>query len=351
MTSRAYRPAGWLKNPHVQTLLSSSRLRVIGPHPMEEAASEVILEGVFRSRLQGFHSPHPGDHPRGLVILLHGWEGGAGSAYIRSAGRYFWDRGLDILRLNLRDHGDSHNLNEGLFHGALIEETHAATGQAATLAKGAPCWIMGFSMGGNFALRIALRQGKDPIPGLRRVFAVSPPLDPYRATVAIDEGPAVYRRYFLKKWKRSLRQKERLYPDRYRFGELLKEHDTCIDLTEAIMGYFPEFPDYRTYFRQYTLLNGAFRHLETPLTIFASADDPIIDVSDFRGLAPNPNLDLRILPHGGHCGFFESVFPTASYHEREAMRMIAEECPEGVRRPDNGVIAFHQANCYRNRPV
>ena len=295
---------------------------------MEEAATEVILEGVYRSRLQGFHSPQPGGRPRGLVILLHGWEGGADSAYLRSAGRYFWDRGLDVFRLNLRDHGKSHHLNEGLFHGALIDETHAAVSQTAALAKGAPCWIMGFSMGGNFALRIALRRDRERVPGLRRVFAVSPPLDPLKATVAIDAGPAVYRRYFMKKWKRSLRIKEHLFPERYRFEDLLKKHDTCMGLTEAIMGYYPEYPDYRTYFRQYTLMNGAFRSLETPLTIFTSADDPFIDANDFRGLTRSPFLDLRIFPHGGHCGFFESVFPFACYHEREAMRMIAEDVRE-----------------------
>ncbi|HOI73807.1 MAG TPA: alpha/beta fold hydrolase [Syntrophales bacterium] len=350
MTSRAYRPSGWLKNTHVQTLLASSRLRVLGRHPMEDAASEVILDGVHRSRLQGFHSPQPGGKPRGLVILLHGWEGGADSAYIRSAGRCFWDRGLDVFRLNLRDHGKSHHLNEGLFHGALIDETHAATASAATLAKGAPCWIMGFSMGGNFALRMALGQGREPIPGLRRVFAVSPALDPYKSTLAIDEGPALYRRYFLNKWKRSLRKKERLFPERYRFGELLKEHDTCLGLTEAIMGYFPQFPDYRTYFRKYTLLDGTFRSLETPVTIFISADDPVIDVKDFRELAPGPKLDLRILSHGGHCGFFESAFPFASHHEREAMRMIEEEC-RGEVPSRNGVVAFPRLDCYRNRPV
>lgn len=329
MTGDAYRPAGWQKNPHVQTLLASSRLRVLGRHPMEEVAREVILEGVEGSRLQGFHSPRPGGEPRGLVILLHGWEGGAASAYLRSAGRRFWDRGLDVLRLNLRDHGESHHLNEGLFHGALIEETHAAVRAAAALAKGAPSWLLGFSMGGNFALRIALRQHRHPVPGLRRVFAVSPPLDPHKATVAIDEGPGVYRRYFLKKWKRSLRKKERLFPGRYRFGDMLAKHDTCMGLTEEIMVYYPDYPDYRTYFRQYTLLDGAFRDLAAPLTIFASADDPIIDVNDFRGLAPNPNLDLRILPHGGHCGFFESAFPFACYHEREALRMITEDMKRG----------------------
>jgi predicted alpha/beta-fold hydrolase len=325
MTTHDYRPSILLGNPHVQTLLASSRIRALGLHPMEAAAREIILEGVEGSRLQGFHSPRPGGNPQGLVVLLHGWEGGADSAYLRSAGRRFWDAGLDVLRLNLRDHGESHHLNEGLFHGALIEETHAAVRHAAALAKGAPSWLLGFSMGGNFALRIALRQGRDPVPGLRRVFAVSPPLDPYRATLAIDEGPAVYRRYFMDKWKRSLRKKERLFPERYRFGNLLDEHDTCLGLTEALMGYYPDYPDYRTYFRQYTLLDGAFRELAVPLVVFTSADDPIIDVGDFRGLAPNPNLDLRILPRGGHCGFFESAFPFACYHEREALRMIREE--------------------------
>ncbi len=43
----------------IQSLLASSRPSVLGRHPMEEAATEVILEGVYQFPLQGFHSPQP----------------------------------------------------------------------------------------------------------------------------------------------------------------------------------------------------------------------------------------------------------------------------------------------------
>jgi predicted alpha/beta-fold hydrolase len=42
------------------------------------------------------------------------------------------------------------------------------------------------------------------------------------------------------------------------------------------MGYFPQFPDYRTISSSIPMLDGAFRSLETPLTIFTAADDPVM---------------------------------------------------------------------------
>ena len=72
-----------------------------------------------------------------------------------------------------------------------------------------PVFLLGFSLGANFSLRIAIKHTKTPVERLKGVFAVSPPLDPYKTTLAIDEAPALYRKYFLRKWKRSLKKKQK----------------------------------------------------------------------------------------------------------------------------------------------
>ena len=46
-------------------------------------------EGV---RLKGYHSAVK-ETPKGLVILIHGWEGSAESAYIVNTGRYLFRHG------------------------------------------------------------------------------------------------------------------------------------------------------------------------------------------------------------------------------------------------------------------
>jgi predicted alpha/beta-fold hydrolase len=321
--SEAFHPPAALRNPHVQTILASSRLRALGSRPLVQAAVPMNIDAGGGVRLAGFlsrHSSRPAN--RGLVTLLHGWEGSASSAYILSMGRYLFDRGYDVFRLNLRDHGDTHSLNEGLFHGALIEESTAAVREVSRLAGDNPFFLVGFSLGGNFALRIALRQKRDAIPNLRQVIAVSPALDPYKSTLCIDGRLTLYRRYFLKKWKTSLKKKQALFPRQYDFRAILK-HATCLGLTEAIMPWFPDFPDYRTYFNHYTLLGGVFQGLAVPVAIITSEDDPVVPVEDFHGLAADPRLTLYIHPYGGHCGFIESL-PFSSWHEHKAVELFEE---------------------------
>ena len=311
------------RNRHLQSILATTRVRNNGRNAMMDAAQPVIVDGGNGVHLLGYHSVQSDQPAKALVILIHGWEGSSESAYIQSSGKYLFGKGYDVFRLNLRDHGDSHHLNEGLFHGALIDETVGAVRDVCRIAIGLPVYLVGFSLGGNFCLRVALRQSLCRITNLRHVFAISPPLDPYVATRCIDESLPFYRYYFLKKWKRSLRKKQALFPDRYDFNGILNLR-TCLGLTEAIIPWYPEYSDYRLYFREYTLLNDAFRDLSMPVTIVTAEDDPFIPVADFRRLEKNPRLQLLIQRYGGHCGFLE-FFPYACWYDRLIDRTIQKD--------------------------
>jgi predicted alpha/beta-fold hydrolase len=251
---------------------------------------------------------------------LHGWEGSSSSAYVLASGAFFYKLGFSICRLNLRDHGDSHHLNEGLFHGALLDETFDAVNQLAQLEKDLPAYIIGFSMGANFALRIAMKNSRIPIQNLNGVFAVSPPLDPYKTTLAIDNGYFFYRKYFLKKWKRSLIKKQRLFPQKYDFRKMLKAK-TCMELTEAIMPYYPELPSYRDYFNLYTLKNDSFQNFTIPVKIFIADDDPVIPQEDYYNLQENKFFQISRQRFGGHCGFID-LFPMRCWHQERIAGII-----------------------------
>ena len=102
--------------------------------------------------------------PRALAILLHGWEGSAQSSYILHTGARLLAEGCDVFRLNFRDHGKTHHLNAGLFHSCRIDEVVGAVGEVAKRFPERPLIIGGFSLGGNFALRVALRAPAAGIP-------------------------------------------------------------------------------------------------------------------------------------------------------------------------------------------
>jgi len=319
----SFSPAIWERNPHFQSILGSMKFRLSNKNKMIETSKEMIIDAGNGVRLQGYYSHQPSAVPKGLVTLIHGWEGSSDSTYIQSTGHYLFEKGYDIFRLNLRDHGNSHHLNEGIFHCTLIEETFQAVFNISQLADSMPYYIVGFSLGGNFSLRIALMLQPSQIPNLSRIFCISPPLDPYKVTLAIDKGLPIYRIYFLNKWKRSLLKKQSLFPGRYDFQNILKEK-TCMSLTEAIMPYHPDFSDYREYFKHYTLMGNVFRSLAIPVTIITSEDDPIVPVMDFHNLGQNDNLQILIQRHGGHCGFLY-FFPFRCWYERTIAHMLMKE--------------------------
>lgn len=299
-----FKPPFYLKNPLLQTFLSSSAFRKMGTDAMERVAAGVILDAGKGVRLQGVNSRVQGAS-RGLALLIHGWEGSAESAYIVSTSRYLFARGYDIFRLNLRDHGASHHLNEGLFYGTLIDETHAAVKKAAALSRGTPVFLMGFSMGANFALRVASRHEKDPVPGLACAVAVNPPLDPLRATENIDRIGTI-RSYFLKKWKRSLRKKQELFPALYDFERELSM-DTCMEITESLIGRLTEYGSARNYFAGYTLTAGWLDKIKAPTAIIMSRDDPFIPADDFERTVMGPGIRVLMQDFGGHCGYIDGI--------------------------------------------
>ncbi len=195
-----FQPPAYLKPAMVQTLLASLKLRAWGRKALLHREREMILKTHANTRLKGVYAPQSDDTHMGLAILLHGWEGSSHSTYMLTCGDYLYRNGMSVFRLNLRDHGDSHHLNKGLFYATLLDEVWECVHQAADLGRGAPVYLVGFSLGGNFAIRIAAKYAAYDTCKLTRVVSISPVLDPDKATDRIDGNPWILH-YFLKKWQ------------------------------------------------------------------------------------------------------------------------------------------------------
>jgi predicted alpha/beta-fold hydrolase len=316
LTGDSFRPARYLRNGHVQTILASSPFRVWGKNSMRDAARQEILTTKDKIRLLGFYSPQNTGKAAGEVIFLHGWEGSADSTYVLCTGNALYQRGYDIFRLNFRDHGDSHHLNKGVFYAVLLEEVFQAVRQVCMKADGKPVFLVGFSLGGNFALRIARRMHQAPIENLCHVVAISPVLDPAKSTLKIDQYPLI-RIYFLKKWLQSLKKKQQLFPDVYDFAPVMPLK-TIQAVTDILLENYSDFNSSVQYFREYSLLKDAVKDLAVDTTIITARDDPIIPVEDFYQLELNERTNLSIHDFGGHNGFIDGFFLKSWYEQRLA---------------------------------
>ena len=144
-------PPAWLRHAHIQTLFASmGPRRVFARHRAKELRdkSELVIiesgsnnEGV---QLLGAFSPSRKAANDQLTIFIHGWEGSIESSYLLSAAASMYEAGHSIFRLNLRDHGESHQLNEALFHSARLDEVANAIRQISSSYPHVKVNLVGF---------------------------------------------------------------------------------------------------------------------------------------------------------------------------------------------------------------
>jgi predicted alpha/beta-fold hydrolase len=347
LPSGAFQPRRLVRGAAAQTVLAMWRPPGIDipddeqPMIFDAGADCTGIDPARGVRLLGYYNASRRQEPsRGLVLVLHGWEGCSHSNYNLIQAQLLVEAGYDVFRLNLRDHGPRHlvnpyALNRGLFLGTLIEEAATATRRIAELAGDRPFYIVGSSMGGNFALRLALWHRRDPFPNLVKVIAMCPAIDPGSATDALDSHPAT-RRYFRQRWLRSLRSKQALYGDLYDFRPVA-DIPLVRDMTAWLIRRYGNLLQHRyrdvdEYFGTYSAFDAVRGNLAVPTTIIAAANDPVIPVTDFYDLPTHPQLKLEIHPTGGHCGFMD-VLPMRHHMPQMVLQEVTAPLPDVVQSP------------------
>ncbi|QWT19446.1 alpha/beta fold hydrolase [Bacillus sp. NP157] len=316
-----------LRSGHIQTMLSSSGVRrQLLPRrarKVQENAREVLIDVGHGDRLSGrYTAQETGRESRGLAILFHGWEGSVDSTYVLQTGSRLLEDGWDVFRLNFRDHGDSHGLNEALFHSCRIDEVVVALGEVCRMFPAKAVGVAGFSLGGNFALRAAMMATREAVP-LDYVLAVCPIIDPAEGLFSLEsDAPWIYQAYFMRKWRRSLRQKQMAFPQQTYF-ELDELNQNMRDLTRSLVLRHTDFDSLEGYLDGYSVAGSRLKGLHIPATIITSRDDPVIPIAAFDQLDLPPNVELDIANYGGHCGFIRDFGMTSFTDDYIAARFDA----------------------------
>ena len=319
-----FEPHWPLRHANVQSALASWKPRnwARRNHHMARAAQQRVLDCGDGVRLMGLHSAQPPGHaPAGLAVLIHGWEGSHDSAYLFSLACTLYDAGYNVFRLNLRDHGGTHALNEELFHSARIAEVLGAVKAIERLDATRPLFVVGFSLGGNFALRVSLRGAERGVrPDL--AIGICPAINPGATLKALDDGPRLFHTYFIKKWRTTLSAKAAAWPQRYDFSEQMAM-DNFVAITRLFVERYTEYGTLDKYLAAYTLTPEILAASKAPLAIITAQDDPVVPFRDFTGLADRPGLRFLAPKYGGHCGFVES-FRLRSWAERRVLELFQQ---------------------------
>ena len=315
-----FTPAVGLTNPNLQTIFSSAIRKIIIPRTeadfLKAGQEEIINLGNVRLQIE--RDKPANKEPLGLIMIIPGWLGHSKSSYVVSLAKKLVDSRFEVVRITLRDHGETCHLNSGLFHSAETQEVVDLIkkladdfkvrhpNQGGDLTTG----LVGFSMGGNFALRVARE-----LPSVR-TLAISPSLSPHK-TIQKIENSQIYRPYFINKWRKIFRDKQRHFPDLYDFSYAMKQK-SIITLTKHFIGEFTSFESVDSYCDAYDLCGSRLEGVNAH--ILASLDDPVVPTSDIDELPSS--VTRKMTKRGGHTAFIEN-WALESWSDSYAERFFA----------------------------
>jgi hypothetical protein len=244
----------------------------------------------------------PARHP--TIILTHGLEGSSSSIYVLGTAAKAFSAGFNVVRLNMRTCGNTEHLTPTLYNSGLSNDLRAVVHELIERDRLRSIFVVGFSMSGNMALKLAGEDGDSVPRELAGICAVSPSVDLSTCADAIEQRENwLYQRSFTRSLRRRIRQKQRLYPELYDVRDLhlvrtIRDFDNRYTALDA--GY-RDADDYYEHASALPLMD----QIRTPTLIIHAQDDPFIPFHPLRhaSVADNPYILLLAPLHGGHVGF------------------------------------------------
>lgn len=293
-----FHPLPLLSNPHVQTVLG---FYLPGPAPKHPVTHHVVQMPDGDSLLLHDSIPEPWQLGDRIALLLHGLSGSARSAQVLRLAYHLLARGVRVVRLDLRGAGEGLSLARRFYHAGRSEDVCAALAEIHRWTPTSPLVLVGISLGGNLALKLAGESADHPVPGLRRVIAMGPPIDLVRCSELLAQPRnRMYELNFLRDLIAQARQRQKLFPDlpplRFPLRMTMRLFDDLY--TAPRSGY----ADATEYYRRASA-GPLIERIPVPTFILTARDDPFIAVEPFEQIKAPEHVTVRILRHGGHVGF------------------------------------------------
>ena len=295
-------PRRGLSNGHLQTIVGN-----FFPRPafhLPTIAETVTVDPADGSRVlcHCHWQAEPVRAMRLTAVLVHGLEGSSDSRYMKGIALRAWASGMNVVRMNMRNCGDTEALTPTLYHSGRSADVGAVVDYFTAQLGLQRVALVGYSMGGNLVLKLAGEWGRRS--PLVAVTAVCPAIDLAAGADALHEPKnRIYERRFLSGLMQRLRRKAALYPDVYKLAGIgsirsIREFDNVI---VAPYCGFRDADDY--YYRAASA--PVIDKIAVPTLILSAQDDPFIRLfPETRArLLANPDILYLETRHGGHCAF------------------------------------------------
>jgi predicted alpha/beta-fold hydrolase len=284
----AFRPLIGLASPHLQTILACYGQ---AGKPAPSISQLFTLEDGDKLCCE-ISTPLQWTPQQSTILLIHGLGGSHSSGYMIRLSRKFYQAGFRVVRINLRGCGSGKHHARRSYHGGLSDDVLQVVKTLKKQTPLSPFVLIGFSLGGNIALKLLGELGEEANEFLQHTFAVCAPLDIQNAVKRITQKTNhFYHRSFLK----SMRQ-QCLSWSKNHHTPTLYDFD---DMITAPQWGFKNGQDYYDQCSSQKFLS----HIRHPCHLIFAADDPFIDYSPALNQPLSSDVKICVSQYGGHLGF------------------------------------------------
>jgi predicted alpha/beta-fold hydrolase len=244
-------------------------------------------------------------HP--TLVVWHGIEGSSASVYMLAVAEKGFRAGFNVIRVNFRNCGGTEHLTPTLYHGGLSDDLRAVVTELIEKDGIDRMFLVGFSLGGNLVLKLAGEFGEDPPKEILGVCAVSPSIDlTASAELILRRSNWIYQQDFVRRLKKRMRTKQKLYPQLYDISGL-RQVRTLREFDERFTAPANGFAGAQDYYYRASSLRVAAQ-IRIPSLIIHAEDDPFIPITPMRdpAVADNPYILLVAPKQGGHVAFISA---------------------------------------------
>ena len=298
-----FRPA--FRNPHLATILTTFWPRTL------DTRRYPVHSRLFHteSGVQVLIDTQQPENPRGEVVLVHGLEGSSHAPYMRSMAQALLEDGFTVHRTNIRSCGGTEFLCSTLYHAGLTKDIFAILTDLDRQRR-TPVFLVGFSLGGNQALKMAGELGGDAHRLLAGVVAISTPIDLAECCRMLAlPANRLYQWRFLSSMRKRLRLRRPAIAAPLPYDKLDRVSSVW-EFDDLFTGPSFGFSGAEHYYSTQSA-NRYLDQIRVPTLLVQSQDDPMIPFAVFSHPAfhTNRNLTLAATAHGGHLGFLSSGAP------------------------------------------
>ncbi len=295
-------PLRGLEGGHLMTLYTWAYPRYFSRLPPPQARYFDVASDA-RVLAHCHWQPHRRQHP--TLLALHGLEGSSSAHYMRGLADKAFSIGFNVVLLNQRNCGGTEHLSNGLYHSGMSSDPAAIIEELVELDGLTRIAVIGYSLGGNIALRLAGAHGPcGPAGAITSVCAVSPTMDLRRCVDALEQpSNLLYELNFVRNLRGRMRRKAKAFPGRFNL-KALSGVRTVRGFDEAFTAPHHGFKDAEDYYFRASSLR-IINQIAVPTLILSAKDDPFVPSDQFSepSVVANPAITTTITEHGGHCGF------------------------------------------------